>query len=337
VLFNLDKLRAETDPEGFARDRGRVEARIAALERRLAASAALASLDTAALDQRASALALESEGATRRLGALSGAGDAATGGARLDEVESGLRGAGETAAAAEVSALRKEAGAGGAAPAALPPADFEARRQEILGLLEAVEKADPALKPRTEDLRRRLVALGPGDNTADLLTRVRDQRQAALERLRDEQKLRAQGVAPPRETLLDSERNDLQRALSAARAQLASLNLAAAPAALPPEERERRKETATVVAAACTKCHILSGGALAPVRAARPVLARAVYLHEPHLLQADCASCHAGIEKSKVSKDLNFKGIQSCRECHKTFEARQDCRECHRFHPKAVP
>ena len=94
VLFNLDKLRAETDPEAFARDRGHVAARIAALERRLAASAALASLDASALDQRASALALESEGATRRLGALSGAGDAATGSARLDEVESSLRGAG---------------------------------------------------------------------------------------------------------------------------------------------------------------------------------------------------------------------------------------------------
>jgi hypothetical protein len=337
VLFNLDKLRAETDPEGFARDRGRVEARIAALERRLAASAALASLDTTALSQRAAALELESQGATRRLDALSGAGDVATGGARLDEIESGLRGAGETAAAAEVSALRKDAAVAGAAPAALPPADFEARRQEILGLLEAVEKADPELKARTEDLRRRLVALAPGENTADLLTRVRDQRQAALARLRDEQKLRGQGVAPPRETLLDSERNDLQRALAAARAQLASLNLAAAPAVLAPEERARRKETATVVAAACTKCHILSGGTLAPVRAARPVLARAVYLHEPHLLQADCGSCHAGIEKSKVSNDLNFKGIQSCRQCHKSFEARQDCRECHRFHPKAVP
>jgi hypothetical protein len=336
VLFNLDKLRAETDPEGFTRDRGRVAARIAALERRLAASAALASLDTTALDQRAAALALESEGATRRLGALSGAGEAATGAARLDEVASILSGAGDTAGAAEVSALRKETGAPGPA-APLPPADFEARRQEILGLLEAVEKADPALKPRTEDLRRRLVALGPGESTADLLTRVRDQRQAALERLRDEQKLRAQGVGPPRTTLLDSERNDLQRALAAARAQLASLDLAAAPAPLPAEERERRKETATVVAAACTKCHVLAGGTLAPVRAARPVLTRAAYLHEPHLLQADCATCHAGIETSKVSKDLNFKGIQSCRDCHKPFEARQDCRECHRFHPKAVP
>jgi len=92
-----------------------------------------------------------------------------------------------------------------------------------------------------------------------------------------------------------------------------------------------------VLAAACTKCHILKAGAFAPVRAARPVLARARFIHEPHLIQADCAKCHPGIEASKVSKDLNFKGIQSCRECHKAFQAKQDCRECHLFHPKAVP
>jgi cytochrome c3-like protein len=337
VTFNLGKLRAEIDPEAFARESARVEARIASLERRLAASTPLASLDKAALEQRAAALDRESQGATQRLAALSSAGDATTGGARLQELESGLRGAGDATAAAEISKLRIGATGAGPGPAPLPAADFEARRQEVLGLLEAVEKADPALKPRTEDLRRRIVALSPGENASDLLARVRDQRQAALARLRDEQKLRAQGVAPPRTTLLDSERNDLQRALGEARAQLASLTLVAVPAPLSEEERQRRKETAEVMAAPCTKCHILAGGALAPVRAARPVLVRASYIHEPHLLQADCARCHAGIEASKVSKDLNFKGIQSCRECHKAFEARQDCRECHRFHPKAVP
>jgi c(7)-type cytochrome triheme protein len=337
VIFNLDKLRAETDPDAFARERGRVEARIASLERRLAASTPLASLDKAELDQRAAALERESQGASQRLAAISAAGDATTGAARLEEVEAGLRGAGDATVAAEISKLRQGATGAGPGPAPLPAADFEARRQEVLGLLEAVEKADPALKPRTEDLRRRLVALSPGENASDLLARVRDQRQAALVRLRDEQKLRAQGVAPPQATLLDSERNDLQRALAEARAQLASLTSVAVSTPLPAEERQRRKETAEVVSASCTKCHILAGGPLSPVRAARPVLVRAAFIHEPHLLVADCAKCHAGIEASKVSKDLNFKGIQSCRECHKAFEARQDCRECHRFHPKAVP
>jgi hypothetical protein len=336
VLFNLDKLRAESDPEAFAGERARIEARIAALERRLAAATPFASLDKPALQERATALQRESEGASQRLGALGSAGDASTGVARLDEIETGLR-ATDSAAADEIAKLRASASEKGAGPAPLPAADFEARRQEVLGLLEAVEAADPSLKPRTADLRRRIVALVPGENAADLLARVRDQRQAALDRLKDEIQLRDQGIAPPRAALLDAERRDLQRALGEARTQLATLTAVATPVTLTDEERQKKRETAEVLAAACTKCHLLKAGAFAPVRAARPVLARARFIHEPHLIQADCAKCHPGIEASKVSKDLNFNGIQSCRECHKPFEARQDCRECHRFHPKAVP
>jgi len=336
VIFNLAKLRAEGDPEAFAGERARVEARIASLERRLAAATPFAALDKASLQDRATALQREREGAAARLAAQAAAGDASTGVARLQEIETGLRGA-DAAAADEVSKLRTAASEKGAGPAPLPTADFEARRQEVLALLEAVEAADPALKPRTADLRRRIVALVPGENAADLLARVRDQRQASLDRLKDEIKLRDQGIAPPRASLLDAERRDLQRALDEARAQLAALASAATTSTLTDAEREKKRETATVLAAACTKCHILKAGAFAPVRAARPVLARARFIHEPHLIQADCAKCHPGIEASKVSKDLNFKGIQSCRECHKAFQARQDCRECHLFHPKAVP
>ena len=336
VIFNLARLRAESDPEAFAGERARIEARIASLERKLATATPFASLDRAALVERAAALQRESEGAAQRLGAQAGAGDASTGVGRLQEIETGLRGA-DAAAADEISKLRASASEKAAGPAPLPTADFEARRQEVLGLLEAVEAADPALKPRTADLRRRIVALQPGENAADLLGRVRDQRQASLGRLQDEIKLRDQGIAPPRLALLDAERRDLQRALTDARTQLAALQAASSTTALTDEERQRKRETAAVVAAACTKCHILKAGGFAPVRAARPVLARARFVHQPHLLQADCAKCHPGIEASKVSKDLNFKGIQSCRECHKPFQASQDCRECHLFHPKAVP
>src|SRR5262249_44514681 len=56
VMFNLDKLRAESDPEGYAAERARLAARVAALERRLAAATPLAGLDRAALQQRAAAL-----------------------------------------------------------------------------------------------------------------------------------------------------------------------------------------------------------------------------------------------------------------------------------------
>jgi hypothetical protein len=337
VLFNLNKLRAQTDPEAFAADRAKLEARIASLERRLAASTPMATLDKAGLEERAAALERESQGASQRMAAIAAAGEAPTGAARLEEVEARLQAAGDAAAAEEVSKLREAASASGPGPAPLPVADFEARRQEVLTLLQAVEAADPALKARTEDLRRRIVALVPGENPADLLKRVRDQRQASLDRLKDELSLREQGVAPPRASLLEAERSDLDRALAAARAQLAVLAAVPTGAALSPDDRSARRETAAVVAGACTKCHILGAGAMTPVRAARPVLVRAKFVHEPHLLQADCSSCHAGIEESKLSLDLNFKGIETCRECHRPLKARQDCMECHRFHPKAVP
>ncbi len=336
VLYNLDKLRAESDPDAVTAERARLEARIASLERRLAAATPLATLDKAGLQQRAVGLERESQGASKRLAAIAAGGDVRTGAARLEEVESRLRGV-DAAGASEVERLRKSASAAGPGPAPLSSEDFEARRQEVLALLDAVEAADPSLKPRTEDLRRRMVALVPGENAADLLTRVRDQRQAALDRLRDELKLREEGIAPPRASLLDANRRDLQRALADARAQLAAPAAMPAAAPLPEEERQRRRETAQVVAAACTKCHVQAAGALVPVRAARPVLVRARFVHEPHLLQADCARCHAGVEASEASRDLNFKGIQNCRECHKPFQASQDCRECHLFHPKAVP
>ena len=79
MIFNLAKLRAESDPEAFAGERARVEARIASLERKLAAATPFASLDRAALVERSAALQRESDGASQRLGALGGAGDASTG------------------------------------------------------------------------------------------------------------------------------------------------------------------------------------------------------------------------------------------------------------------
>ena len=65
VLFNLDKLRAESDPEGLRAASARGWRRASpSLERRLAAATPFASLDRAALEQRAAALERESEGAT---------------------------------------------------------------------------------------------------------------------------------------------------------------------------------------------------------------------------------------------------------------------------------
>ena len=154
----------------------------------------------------------------------------------------------------------------------------------------------------------------------------------------DEIALRASGVRPPPMALLAGEQRALRDALAEVQDKLARLAEVPEPAGPAGDEIARRKRaTFEVLSAACRKCHVATGAALAPVSVARPRLVRASFLHAPHLLQADCARCHAGVEQSKESADLNLKGIASCRDCHRARAARADCQVCHRYHPRAAP
>jgi hypothetical protein len=339
LLYNLRALRRDADPTALAGARGRLLGRRDDLARRMALVQPLAGLDEQALEARARAVELEVRGVEGRLGALGGAKGPGTGLARVAEVLSAAEAAGDPLLRDEARAL-VEGGAGldGAPPAALPPVDHAARRDELIALLDAVEAADPAARHRAEDLRRRLLALSPGEASAELLARVRGQRRAAAARVADEIALRRSGVAPPAEALLDAERQGLERARQEVEEELA--DLAALPergGSLAPEERERRAEAARVLAAPCLKCHLADGLAFARVRAARPVLVRARFSHAPHLLQADCARCHPTAARSAAAEELSFRGVASCRECHRTFGVRQDCQSCHRYHPPPAP
>jgi hypothetical protein len=170
------------------------------------------------------------------------------------------------------------------------------------------------------------------------LARVRDQRRADLQRVQDEIKLREAGLAPPRSGLLAGEQRLVQNALDAVQERLRRMSEGPpAPANLSPEERERKKGSLDSLLSPCLKCHLAPSGSLASVSAARPVLVRATFAHQPHLLQADCARCHPSVGKSQHAEDLNFKGIASCRECHGSGRASQDCQSCHNYHPPAVP
>jgi hypothetical protein len=341
VLFNLRKLRRELDPGGVAAERAALQAREAQLQRRLALSAPLAGLDLEALRAREAALGAELSGLEARLAAQARAEAPTAGLARLDEIAVAVAATGDASAGGEARALEAQAEAlrsAGAVPAALPAAEVQARRQEILTLLDAVGAADPELKPRAEDLRRRLLALSPGDSPEEMLSRVRDQRRAEIARVRDEMKLRASGVTPPPMVLLAGEQRAIRDALASVRVRLGLLADAPGPAEpLADDVLRRKRETFDVLDAACRKCHLFSGFALAPVSVAQPRLVHASFVHAPHLLQADCARCHAGVEKSQQSSDLSFKGVASCRECHRPRAVRQDCQSCHRYHPAATP
>jgi hypothetical protein len=70
---------------------------------------------------------------------------------------------------------------------------------------------------------------------------------------------------------------------------------------------------------------------------AQRVLVRSTFVHGPHLLQAECSRCHAGVEASKKSSDLNFEGVASCQECHQPSRVKDDCGSCHKYHPPVAP
>ena len=343
VLFNLRKLRREIDAEGWAAERGALLARLSQLQRRLAQATPLASLDQAALRARQQSIERELRGLDARIAAQAAGAPATAGRSRLDEVQEAAVAAGDASGRAEAQQLKAGAdglAAAGAPAAPLPGDEFEARRRELLAALDAIETSDPSLRPRAQDLRRRALALAPGEPGVDVLQRARDQREAERQRVMDEQELRAGGIAPPGEALLEPERDALQRAIDDVQARLAALSEAPAPrATLTPAELQRKKETVEVLTVPCVKCHLFTSAAMARPAAARPVLVRARFEHQPHLLpvQGDCYHCHGAIQKSKVSADLNFGGVQSCRECHKPRSVSQDCQTCHRYHPPAVP
>jgi hypothetical protein len=197
---------------------------------------------------------------------------------------------------------------------------------------------DPELKARADDLRRRLAALRPGDTVAEALTRALEQRKTDLARLRDEISLREEGTAPPATPLLAAEQRAARDALRRVQARLALLEESPAPKSnVSAEELERKKQSVEVLTAPCAKCHVVKDAALTRVVPAGRVLVRSTFAHDPHLKQAECARCHAGIEKSKLSSDLNFTGVASCQECHAPRATSDTCVTCHRYHPPVAP
>jgi len=340
VVFNLRQLWRQLDAAGFAAARSALAAREAQLERRQALAAPLAGLDAEALQSREAALAAELEGLEARLAGQAQAAPTAASLDRLREVAAAASATGDAEAAAaaqSLAALAEPLRTTAADSLSLPLAEAEARRKEILTLLDATAATDPELRTRTEDLRRRLIALAPGERAAELLARVRDQRRAELARVRDELALRARGVRPPSVALLAAEQSALKDALASVRERLATFDETSAVAPLDDAARGRRRAALEVLSAACRKCHVLQDAAFAPTHVARPRLVRARFEHAPHLMQAECARCHKGIEDSKQSSDLFVPGIASCRECHGPRAVRADCASCHRYHPEASP
>jgi hypothetical protein len=354
VLHNVRKLRRELYPAEHAREYADLLGQSARLRRRLFLAQPLAGISAERLAERR-------EGFRSDFEKLS---------ARIQQRELATKADG---AAGEQQRLREAAAAGAASglsldvetakPGPLSPDDFQARREELLQLLDAVstsEGADAGRRGRAAYLRLRLLSLSPGEDALEGLRRARRQRGEDLARVEDEERLRQGGVPA---SALDTGLRDVERALDRTRARLAELAvLGVLPEARPEDRPRKEKALAALVgeagASGCAKCHEITRGTFAPVAAARPVLTLATFTHEAHLTATppaaswwsrrpgpapgeaaptSCLSCHGEVDKSEKSAELHLKSVASCRECHSSGRQRDDCQLCHRYHPPSRP
>jgi hypothetical protein len=223
--------------------------------------------------------------------------------------------------------------------AGLSAADFETRKVELLGLLDAVERrGGPAVRLRVSPLRQRVLALRPGSLGDTDLSRTRRQLQRQLERVQLELELAArpdeQEPPPTQDARVDPVA--IERLLGELRAQLADLERAPRmTAAQSADEREQRRNELDALLSRCLKCHEYdpSGVRLASVRAAEPVMPRSIFNHAPHTTLKACETCHGSVRISKLATDINVPGVDNCTSCHAPSRARSDCETCHVYHP----
>lgn len=222
----------------------------------------------------------------------------------------------------------------------LSPEDFEARRRELLDVLDAIDRTgDEALRRRVAELRQRAASLRPGTIGDAGLARQRDLKRKTLERVRLEIELQAQGSgnAAPAVAAPVRDRRETEMMLARLRAQLADLEGGPRPgAAVSPEDLETRKVALESLLVPCAKCHELRGPRIAPVTIAQPVMPHSVFNHRPHVTAAKCENCHTAIEKSKKSTDINEPNLANCQQCHAPSKSRSDCATCHVYHPPSV-
>jgi hypothetical protein len=378
VLYNLRKLQWELYPGSYARDRDNLLARADRLERRLFQAQPLSGLTLDALRARESQVREELKRLEERQRAQAASAEGPSAGlGRLADVSGAAAQSGDEEARAAAAALLRDSEAmRGAASggAAIPLGELELRRQELFGLLETLATADPGRKRTIEDLRRRLLALSPGETAAEAVARAIGQRRVDLDRIADEISLRTSYV--PVEARALPEQIALQRELKGVRDQLAKFyGFAGAPPALDAADRTRKLDVLLKLSGAgtlasgkgerCAKCHMLTQGSLVPQRAARSVMVRATFAHRSHLdaplpepslvarltsfwkskpatgggpARSRCAYCHESIPAAAdAPRPPAIPGVASCRECHREGAARQDCLICHRYHPAAGP
>ena len=285
----------------------------------------------AALQKRVEGLKLSSDGQPDLAALRQGL-------AELDEILAAARATADpeaATAASDVGALRDLAQ--GQVNGGLSPQEFEDRRRELLGALDAIDRDNPAFAGRVTLLRQRVVALRPGTYGDEGLREERAQKAKLLARITLELDLTASGdVATPAASPAGS-RDELQQRLDGAKARLASLESGTRPeVAVTPADVKKATTTLNNLLAPCAKCHVIEGAKIAPVSAAGTVFQHAVFTHKPHVEQANCLACHQSVVTSSKATDVNEPNAASCTVCHAPSKSRSDCATCHNYHPPSV-
>lgn len=354
IRSRVDRLRRQLYPEAHERERGDLLARQYRLARRLFLGQMLATLEPKELESRLADVTAELGRVPPK--AAAGAGETGVAEQRVEEVLAALAATGEKDA---TLSLQLEGFRGKAA--ANPALDYEARRAELLEVLDVVTASEPTLRERAQELRLRLLLAAPGEAAGSAERRAAAQRRDDLERLKDELYLRKGGLerrGPTQRAVEDLSR--AAAALSRVRARLAELKAVDPERPAAPWERERKEQLLQALLgkardSGCAHCHVIEQASFLPVKMSRPILTLADFRHEPHLGAArprpgviarmfrrgpqpepsgTCESCHKSMKESQQAQDLHVEGIASCRECHGVGLS-DKCQECHRYHPLA--
>ena len=217
---------------------------------------------------------------------------------------------------------------------ALSMEQFEARRTELLRVLDAVSRQNnPALQARIAPLRQRVLMLRAGETPEQR----RAHTQEMLNRVTLEIELAKSGeTAAPSAIAAERDRLAAQSRVAILARRLAELTRPVGVAARTPSSPDEALAAITSLAAPCLKCHVMDGARLAPVAATQRVFPGARFTHKPHVQQTDCLTCHGAVQTSKQATDLVVPAVASCQSCHAPSKAPSRCTTCHTYHPAAA-
>ena len=228
--------------------------------------------------------------------------------------------------------LQRDAARQAVAVGGAPIGVLEWRQWQLLRALDAIEAlGGQEVTAQAGEIRRQVVSLDFLTPQATQL-RIGDLKRGR-DRLRLEIELRGAGESHgPSVTPPPRDRIAIERSVAELKQQL--VNGESGDPTTAGIDPQGARASLSALLAPCLKCHEPADtGSLARVTAPRSELRHSIFNHAPHVLQADCQSCHSTIATSHTAHDVNVPSVATCRTCHGPSRASAGCGTCHRYHP----